>query len=85
VSIHQEHNIKYKERNTKQQEYNMKYKEHSISYVSFFLSACFPSSGTITLLASPSKEFSAEFGSILNEHKKSWLWWLPYLELTRIR
>jgi hypothetical protein len=55
----------------KYKEHNMKYKEHSISYVPFSLGACFLCLGTITSLASPSKEFSAESGSILNEHDNS--------------
>jgi hypothetical protein len=52
----------------KYKEHNMKYKERSISYVLFFLRACFLCSGTVTSLASSNKEFSAESGSILNEH-----------------
>jgi hypothetical protein len=49
----------------------MKYKERSISYVSFFLRAHFLCLGTVTSLALPSKEFSAESRSILNEHDNS--------------
>jgi hypothetical protein len=49
----------------------MKYKESSISYVSFFLRACFLCSGTITSLALLSKEFNVESGFMLNEYNNS--------------